>query len=59
MRLSLLLRRYDAVDEYITISYFSTSNFIFKMDSSPQYIYIYIYIRGGDGTSATRARHDQ
>ena len=23
------------------------------------YIYIYTYIRGGDGTSATRARHDQ
>ena len=22
-------------------------------------IYIYIYIRGGDGTSATRSRHDQ
>ena len=23
------------------------------------YIYIYIYTRGGDGTSATRAQHDQ
>ena len=23
------------------------------------YIYIYIYIRGGDGTSATCAQHDQ